>query len=87
MAFSLVVVFDGEEKAGTNDAGVNGLHGRSARALVDDGGRPGMMSLRMTTTTGKIAPRIWGPKLRADPDCGGPSAGPYVRLFFAMLFE
>jgi hypothetical protein len=53
MAFLSLVVVDGEERAGTVDAGVNGLHGHSVRAPVDDGGRPGKLSRRVTATQGK----------------------------------
>jgi hypothetical protein len=41
------------KKPGRYDAGVNGLHGPSVRAPVDDGGRPGKLSLKMTTSHGK----------------------------------
>src|SRR5207247_1669985 len=38
------------KKPGRQAAGVNGLHGHPARAPVDDGGRPGKLSQRVTTT-------------------------------------
>jgi len=41
------------KKPGRYDAGVNGLHGHSARAPVDDGVRPGKLSRKLTTTTGR----------------------------------
>ena len=41
------------KKPGRYDAGVNGLHGHSARAPVDDDGRPGKLSRKLTTNNGK----------------------------------
>src|SRR5229473_1197428 len=41
------------KRPGLYDAGVNGLHGHSARAPVDDGGRPGKLSPNLTTSQGK----------------------------------
>ena len=51
MAFSFPWLLSmARKRPGRYDAGVNGLHGRSVRAPVDDGGRPGKLSRKVTTT-------------------------------------
>jgi len=58
------------KRPGRYAAGVNGLHGRSVRAPVDDGGRPGKLSLKMTTTTEKGKGRNRGAVFEAElPRC------------------
>ena len=50
------------KKPGRYDAGVNGLHGRSVRAPVDDGGRPGKLNRRVTKTKEKAEIAVQCPK-------------------------
>ena len=61
------------KRPGRYDAGVNGLHGRLVRAPVDDGGRPGRLGRRVTTTKERnleIAAQRSGPNFRADEVSG-----------------
>jgi hypothetical protein len=70
------------KKPGRYDAGVNGLHGPSVRAPVDDDGGPGKLSLRVTTSHGEkavIAAQCSGPNLRADEVSGRAVIGTVIR--------
>src|SRR6266852_6007802 len=83
MAFSFPWLLSmARKKPGRYDAGVNGLHGHSARAPVYDGGRPGKLSRRVTTSQGneekaEIAARCsrLNPRLRGDRLCAAEGTG------------
>jgi hypothetical protein len=68
--FLSLVVVDGEEKAGPVCRRGQRVTRSLARAPVDDGGRPGKMSLKLTTSQGKGQKRNRGAVFEAElPRC------------------